>query len=746
MLPVTGYAEGWSVRQGESIRFMIGVQGGGRYRARVARILCGDPNPAGPGYREVPMPCGIEGEHAGMEQPIRLGSCVAVPALDLGAGAAPIALLATIWPTRPDAGDQAVLSWSGGGVTLTLGCGPEGATCRLETAGTVVSLTAAAALTGHAWHDIACRIDPARGVLELAQAPRRPRLDRVEQAERTAVLPAGGMPSGPGAAAIAARCHGGRMDRHFDGKIARPRILRSPDALASLLRLQAAGTSAAAAETVADWDFSIGIPTDAVADTGPGRWHGRCVNLPMRAMTGPNWTGAAHRWTEAPRDYDAIHFHSDDIGDADWAPSLTLAVPRDWPSGVYALHLETDAGRDNIVFYVRARLPGRQARVAFLAPTFSYTIYGQFVRPGRQQEIAARAAAWGALPQAPDGHPEYGLSPYNLHADGSGVAMASMRRPMIDKRVGQFHLMDPDPAGSGTYWIAADSYVTDLLDRSGIGFEVITDHDLHAEGAALLSHYDVVLTGQHPEYHSVETLDAIATYLETGGRFVYLGGNGFYWRVAPPADGPWALEIRRAEGGIRLWEAAPGEGYHAFDGGYGGLWRRLGRPPQALVGVGFSSQGVYKGFPYTFADAILDPRVAFLRQGLDDIAVPGGIFGERGLMGGGAAGHELDRADVALGTPRHALVIASAVVTDPSYQPVNEERRDHTWPGRREDLIRSDLTFFETPNGGAVFSVGSMNFIGALPVDGYANPVARLVENLVRRFADPTPFPPPLRP
>jgi N,N-dimethylformamidase len=746
MLPVTGYAEGWSVRQGESIRFMIGVQGGGRYRARVARILCGDPNPAGPGYREVPMPCGIEGEHAGMELPIRLGSCVAVPALDLGAGAAPIALLATIWPTRPDAGDQAVLSWSGGGVTLTLGCGPEGATCRLETAGTVVSLTAAAALTGHAWHDIACRIDPARGVLELAQAPRRPRLDRVEQAERTAVLPAGGMPSGPGAAAIAARCHGGRMDRHFDGKIARPRILRSPDALASLLRLQAAGTSAAAAETVADWDFSIGIPTDAVADTGPGRWHGRCVNLPMRAMTGPNWTGAAHRWTEAPRDYDAIHFHSDDIGDADWAPSLTLAVPRDWPSGVYALHLETDAGRDNIVFYVRARLPGRQARVAFLAPTFSYTIYGQFVRPGRQQEIAARAAAWGALPQAPDGHPEYGLSPYNLHADGSGVAMASMRRPMIDKRVGQFHLMDPDPAGSGTYWIAADSYVTDLLDRSGIGFEVITDHDLHAEGAALLSHYDVVLTGQHPEYHSVETLDAIATYLETGGRFVYLGGNGFYWRVAPPADGPWALEIRRAEGGIRLWEAAPGEGYHAFDGGYGGLWRRLGRPPQALVGVGFSSQGVYKGFPYTFADAILDPRVAFLRQGLDDIAVPGGIFGERGLMGGGAAGHELDRADVALGTPRHALVIASAVVTDPSYQPVNEERRDHTWPGRREDLIRSDLTFFETPNGGAVFSVGSMNFIGALPVDGYANPVARLVENLVRRFADPTPFPPPLRP
>ena len=40
MLPVTGYAEHWSVRQGDALRFMIGVAGGGRYRARVARIAC----------------------------------------------------------------------------------------------------------------------------------------------------------------------------------------------------------------------------------------------------------------------------------------------------------------------------------------------------------------------------------------------------------------------------------------------------------------------------------------------------------------------------------------------------------------------------------------------------------------------------------------------------------------------------------------------------------------------------------
>jgi N,N-dimethylformamidase len=35
-----------------------------------------------------------------------------------------------------------------------------------------------------------------------------------------------------------------------------------------------------------------------------------------------------------------------------------------------------------------------------------------------------------------------------------------------------------------------------------------------------------------------------------------------------------------------------------------------------------------------------------------------------------------------------------------------------------------------------------MNFIGALPIDGYDNVAARLITNIVRRFADPAPFPP----
>ncbi|ONG56091.1 N,N-dimethylformamidase [Pseudoroseomonas deserti] len=722
MLAITGYVDRWSIRPGETLNVMISVQGGGPYRARIARVICGDPNPKGPGYREVPADWALEGEHAGTQQDIFLGSWGEVPGVTLPAG--PVALAATVWPTRLAAGDQPVLAWAGAGHALVLGLGADGAWCRLTTPAGETLLRAGLPLTERAWHELACVID-AEGRLQLRQRPLTPRLDRAEAAEVSAL--AAPFPGGAGAAAIAAERRDGA---HFNGKIERPRF-----------------TAGDGGAPIAEWDLSRAMQTDRIEDTGPQAAHGLLHNLPTRAMTGSSWRGDVHRWTEDPSQYGAIHFHDDDLGDAGWQPSLSFAIPEDWQSGVYALHLETERDgrthRDNIVFHLRARVPGSQARVAFLAPTFSYTVYGQFQKAGRQARIIPRSLEWGALPQAPDGHPEYGVSPYNFHSDGSGVVMSSMRRPMIDKRVNQIHLVDPSEGGSGLYWIAADSFVTDLLTRKGIDFEVITDHDLHAEGVELLSNYNVVLTGQHPEYHTVETLDALQAYLGQGGRFLYLGGNGFYWKVVPHGTGPWSFELRRAEGGIRLWETLPGESYHAQDGSYGGLWRRLGRPPQQLVGVGFSTQGEYIGYPYAFLDAIRDPRVAFMRDGIEDISAPGAPLGERGLMGGGAAGHELDRADVTLGTPRHALVIGRAVLTDPSYQPVNEERRDHTWPAAREEIIRSDLTFFETAGGGAVFSVGSMNFIGALPVDGYENVAARLVTNIIRRFADPAPFPPP---
>ena len=91
-------------------------------------------------------------------------------------------------------------------------------------------------------------------------------------------------------------------------------------------------------------------------------------------------------------------------------------------------------------------------------------------------------------------------------------------------------------------------------------------------------------------------LESLGAYTDGGGKLVYLGGNGFYWRIGRSACLPGVIEVRRAEGGIRAWSAEPGEYYQSLDGAYGGLWRRNARPPQRLVGVGFSGQGLFEGF------------------------------------------------------------------------------------------------------------------------------------------------------
>jgi len=115
------------------------------------------------------------------------------------------------------------------------------------------------------------------------------------------------------------------------------------------------------------------------------------------------------------------------------------------------------------------------------------------------------------------------------------------------------------------------------------------------------------------------------------------------------------------------------------------------------------------------------------------------VLGDYGLSGGGAAGFEMDRADIMLGTPRDAVVIARSEDPPPSFVAVPEELLTHTKTVTGEDvgdLMRAEIVYLETKSGGAVFSVGSITFCGSLWQDGeFQGPVSRLLENVVRRLA-----------
>ncbi len=98
---------------------------------------------------------------------------------------------------------------------------------------------------------------------------------------------------------------------------------------------------------------------------------------------------------------------------------------------------------------------------------------------------------------------------------------------------------------------------------------------------------------------------------------------------------------------------------------------------------------------------------AFAGTGLKD----GDTFGEKCLhmrCPGGASGHETDK--VSASSPQNVKVIAK---------------------GLNPDDGGADMLIFDTPAGGTVFSVGSINYVASLPVD---ESVSRITENVLRRM------------
>jgi N,N-dimethylformamidase len=656
VIPLTGYSDRLSAAPGERIAFKVSSAAAGPYRARLARVIHADPNPAGPGVK-------IE-DHAhrfAIERPSR------AQALAQGSFAR-VEAAATLRTPGP--------------LTVTVLAG---------------SLRVGhAALTGGGREETSAPLPPAA------------RLD--------AAAPL----------LIGARL-GPEAREHYNGKIEDPMLLAvaaaAPEALGLDARLPPAGL-------IAGWDFSQGIDGLDITDVGPRRLGGTLVNLPTRAVTGARWTGREMCWRHAPIEYAAIHFHDDDVHDAGWATDFEFTVPEDLPSGAYIMRLTAEGHADDLPFYVRPPRGRPRADVLFIASTYTYQAYANHARGSTDALYRERVTAWDAYPQNPDNHPDYGRSTYNRHRDGSGICYSSRLRPVLTFR--PRYLTFLDARGSGLRHYSADTHLLDWLETHRISYDVVTDEDVDAEGGALLAPYATVLTGSHPEYHTARTLDAHAGYLEGGGRLVYLGGNGFYWRIATSPAVPGVIEVRRAEGGIRTWEAQVGEYYHALDGAYGGLWRRNGRPPQRIVGVGFSAQGLFEGSYYRRQPGADDPRAAWILEGVTDA-----VIGDFGLSGGGAAGFELDRADPALGTPAGAIVVASSEGHGPSFIVVPEEMLSHlaTVTGEKPArLLRADMTYAELPGGGAVFAVGSITFCGSLSHNRYDNNVSRILRNVLDRF------------
>ncbi len=726
MLKILGYPDRYSVSPGETIRFMISLEEGDSFDARLVRVVHGDANPAGPGlkFREIAHPA--NGRHAGTVQRIDAGSFMFAKSLGMLDGR--IIFRAYIWPTIPQNPMQVVATqWNArmqagfkilidrGSLTLIAADGKG----RAERHAVKQRM-----LRRH-WYAVEVIIDSAKSRFSLSQ---RPLADEVLADDEGQV--SGKLGVAPGHAKgfylAGSPQADGTVSEHFDGKIDSPVLMRGR-------------------KLVAAWDFSRDISSTRAVDTGPRKHHGKLFNLPTRAMKGHNWTGEEHRWTLKPEHYGAIHFHHDDLYDAGWTPSVELKIPAGLRSGPYALHVscgtsdEATTREDYLPFFVtpqRRRSP--RNTVVFLAPTCSYMAYAnhaEHITAREAERTIGRLLEFGHADLFLYAHPELGGSLYDSHADGSGVSVSSRLRPVLNFSP-RYHSW-LGGAGSALWQYNADTHLFDWLDHQGIDDDVVTDEDLHDRGYGVLKDYRVILTGTHPEYHSTRMWDAMKRWIERGGRLMYLGANGWYWRIAFHNELPGVIEVRRAEDGIRTWAAEPGEYHHSFNGEMGGLWRRIGRPPNLMTGVGFIAQGFDFCTHYRRGPDSRDPRAAFIFEGVESE-----IIGDFGLIGGGAAGLELDCISRSLGSPANFLRLASSEGHSALVQLVNEEFGvvPAALGGDQNDRVRADLAFCETPAGGALFAASSIAWCGSLSHNNYDNNVSRITLNVLRRFMDDAPF------
>lgn len=717
------YFEDWSRRPGQKVRMAISAQVP-EIRATFVQILSGPGDPERPHTEMREMPEVFDASIATRFQPTRVGSYAELP---LGSGLeAPISGHLFFWPTTPDLEQpQVVLALGDSAQSITLSI-QDGA---LRLTGPNGTVTTDLPLQAQTWYSAGFSIQ-AGGIATLAVARSS---GFAPDSQRVSVAGAVGAPSGNIIRlATASLDENGSPTKAYNGKIEGLTLWSSAldeTELTELHQDRAPGKS-----LFARWDFAQDMRSESVVEVSANHPNGVIVGGAERAVTGHSWTGLHDDYQVVPDQYAAIQFHADDMIDSGWEYDIEFQLPQNIPSGIYGLRLQAPGFDDCYPLFVPA--PRDQtADVLLLFSTNTYLAYANDRLAALEDVLAQIMPHELIMPEDEKylhAHDELGRSCYDVHSDGTPVRFSSRRRPILNVRPGYPNWL------SGSYrHFPADLYLMEWIAKTGLSFHIATDEEVEHEGIDLFCRYKTIVTCSHPEYWTLDGLDALEEFLTNGGRIMYLGGNGFYWVTSLDPDRPWLVEVRRDNSGTRCWNAPPGERNHLHGGVPGGLWRWRGRGPNTLLGVGFASEGWNVAQPFVRQPASHNGAGSVWFEGIKSE-----IIGDKGYILGGAAGDEVDRFDITLGSPIHAEVLATATGFANEYQLVIEDQllaMPNQGGPDRPDLVKCDMIYMTLAGGGAVFSGSSIAYCGAIAWNDFQNDLATVTTRVLRSFCSELP-------
>jgi hypothetical protein len=342
-----------------------------------------------------------------------------------------------------------------------------------------------------------------------------------------------------------------------------------------------------------------------------------------------------------------------------WQASFTFTIPHDWTSGIYAMKC-TSGHEVHYVPFVVNPPNGRAAGLALVVNTNTWCAYNY----------------WGG---------------YGRYSEGwLGPAQLSVRRP-------HFALFGSNTYNTDQYncrhLLRAELWFLNWLLESGYQADLWTDLDFHA-GVDQLQEYAAVIVSSHPEYWSTQMMDRLESYLNSGGRLINLGANGLYDCV----------DIAEDFSTISV--------YGAYGPGRSHLFRQIGRPESAILGIAFPWLNDDSGncaawrVPYTPVN-VDHPFMAGITV-TDQIGATGWNYIIEESSPACAGGWEADVVDQ--WSPGQLEILATASVTT-------------------TQQLDMHLATYIHPGGGWVFSVGSMAFTGSIPSDPKVQQIIRNVLN-----------------
>ena len=463
MLRITGYSDKYAAFPGEKVQFYVNSENGEKYEVQIVRLIHGDTNPEGPGYKEEEIGANCNGDYEGQNQKIHGGSYIIIPQ-DNRLNVESFTLQAYIFPTTPDKGKQGILTKWNENNNSGFGLFIDDNACLSamigDGDGQIFKMSSEKKLLRKVWYLVALSFNSETGKAILYQEPCvTPTngglgMSMLHPAEETTAIVEGTNSFKPGIndapflmAASTVKERSGRniQGGHYketlepielpeqsflyNGKIDRPRLSKRALSKAEIESL-ASGYSGCASDLRADvvgaWDFHTNITTNIastfIVDTSPSHLNGFIINLPVRGMTGYNWTADDIVYHHKPEEYGAIHFHDDDIDDARWDVNFTFEVPNAIRSGIYAARLringeDTSETEDFVPFVIKPPKGKTTSKLALILPTNSYMAYSNDnlgTNSVVAQLLAGKVPVMAAADLYLNEHREYGLSTYSL--------------------------------------------------------------------------------------------------------------------------------------------------------------------------------------------------------------------------------------------------------------------------------------------------------------------------------------------